>query len=189
MFSFDPFPTLETPRFVLRRIDVGDTEAMFRNHSNPEVVRYFGRPPDTEIKQTEQRLELIEDGIRNGTAIRWAITRKEDGALLGSTGFWKWNQPHLWAEIGYELDPAAWGSGVMTEALRVMLRYGYDTMGLHRAEANIAPENTGSRRVLEKLGFSREAILRENWFFDGRFGDTHTYGLLVQEFDRSRVEG
>jgi [ribosomal protein S5]-alanine N-acetyltransferase len=72
----------------------------------------------------------------------------------------------------------------MPEALRAMLRYGFDRMALHRVEANVDPENLASRRVLEKLGFVQEALVRENWYHERRYIDTAFYGLLQRDFDR-----
>lgn len=183
MISFDPFPTLETDRLVLRRIERSDLETMYRLQSDPEVVRYFGRDPHTRIEQTEEWLYKIESGLKDATSIRWGITLRGSPELIGSTGFWRWNQPHFHAEIGYELAHAHWGRGIMVEAIRKTLVFGFSTMNLHRVEANIDPDNQGSRRVLEKLGFQREAFMRENWFYQDRFTSTALYGLLKREFE------
>lgn len=184
MISFDPFPVLETPRLVLRQLVPSDAEAMFRTHSDPAVARYIGRDPDTDMEPTLRRLEQVFEAIRETTGIRWGITLRGDPTLMGTVGFWKWNKPHFYAELGYELNPAYWNKGYMTEAVGAALRFGFDHMELHRVEANIDPANTGSRRVLEKLGFTREALFRENWFHGGRFTDSAIYGLLSREFPR-----
>lgn len=70
----------------------------------------------------------------------------------------------------------------MTEAIRAALRFGFEHVGLHRVEANIDPDNIGSRRVVEKAGFTHEAMLRQNWFYAGRFTDSAIYGILKHEF-------
>ena len=89
-------------------------------------------------------------------------------------------KPHFRAEIGYDLAPAFWGQGVMPEAVGAVLTFGFTTMGLHSVEAQIDPENTGSRRVLEKLGFVQEAYFRENFYVaaEARFTDTAVFSLL-----------
>lgn len=180
---FEPFPILETPRLVLRKIEDSDLQTIFRLQSDPEITRYFGRPPHSRIEQSEELLYKINDGLKNGTSIRWAITLRPSLAMIGSTGFWRWNQPHRNAEIGYELDAAHWGKGIMVEAIRPTLAFGFRAMNLHRVEANIDPDNLGSRRVLEKLGFQQEARIRENWFDGSRFTDTVHFGLLENELD------
>ncbi len=182
MVSFHPFPTLETPRLVLRELVPADIETIFQIQSNPEVVRYFGRPAHATIAETEKLVGLVFDAVRDTTGIRWGLSLRDGGALAGTVGFWRWNKQHRFAELGYEMAPPFWGRGLMVEALRPVLRYGFKQMDLHRAEAVIDPENKASRRVLEKLGFKRDALMRENWFYDGKFTDSAVYGLLEQEF-------
>jgi [ribosomal protein S5]-alanine N-acetyltransferase len=181
MISFDPFPTLETPRLVLRELVPSDVETIFRIQSNPEVVRYFGRPAHSTLAETEKLLGLVFDGQRDVTGVRWGLSLRDSGALAGTCGFWRWNKQHRFAEIGYEMAPAYWGRGLMVEALGPILRYGFTKMELHRVEAIIDPANQASRRVLEKLGFKRDALLRENWLFEGKFTDSAIYGLLENE--------
>jgi ribosomal-protein-alanine N-acetyltransferase len=134
------------------------------------------------MADADARIADTTAGVRENTAISWGITLRDGGALAGTAGLWRWNQPHRWAEIGYDLLPEHWGRGLMTEALRPILRFGFEAMDLHRIEANIDPDNRASRRVLERLGFVREAHLRENWLYDGRFTDSAIYGLLRREF-------
>ncbi|MGK4009172.1 GNAT family protein [Sorangium sp. So ce1036] len=178
MVSFDPFPVLSTPRLRLRAIEPGDAERILRIQSDPEVTRYFGRAPFSALAEAEQRIAVVLEGVRENTSIRWGITLKESHELLGTAGFWRWNKPHRWAEIGFELLPAFWNRGIMTEALRAMLSFGFDVMGLHRVEAQLDPENRACMRVLERLGFAREGLLRQNWWYDGKCTDTAVYGLL-----------
>ena len=182
MISFDPFPVLETPRLVLRQIVDADAEALFRISSDPEVMRYYGRAPEQSIDETMQRIEKITASIREFTSIRWALTLRESGELIGGAGFWRWNKQHFLAEIGYELLPAHWGRGLMTEALRPIFRFGFEAMELHRVEANIHPANRASARVLERLGFVQEGLLREAFCQDGLFTDNAVYGLLQRDF-------
>ncbi|AGP42249.1 GNAT family N-acetyltransferase [Sorangium cellulosum] len=181
MASFDPFPVLTTPRLTLRSIAPSDAERIFRIQSDPEVVRYFGRAPDGSLADAERRIATIMAGVQENTSIRWGITLKESGELVGTGGFWRWNKPHRWAEIGYDLLPAFWNRGIMTEALRALIRFGFASMELHRVEAQIDPENRASARVLERLGFALEGRQRQNWYYDGRYTDTAVYGLLRGE--------
>jgi ribosomal-protein-alanine N-acetyltransferase len=89
---------------------------------------------------------------------------------------------HRRAEIGYDLLPALWGRGVMHEALRAILRFGFTEMELHSTEAQIDPANARSRRVLERLGFKQDGLIRENFLAHGKFFDTATFTLLAREF-------
>ncbi|WP_437734139.1 GNAT family N-acetyltransferase [Sorangium sp. So ce1335] len=188
MALFDPFPVLTTPRLRLRALGPGDAERVFRLRSDPEVTRYLGRAPDSSLADAEQHLAVIREGIRTDAAIYWGITRKESGELVGTGGFWRWNKPHRWAEIGYGLLPELWGQGIMTEALGAMLPFGFESMDLHRVEAQLDPENRASARLLERLGFAREGQQRQNWYHEGRFTDTAVYGLLRGELKRGELK-
>lgn len=188
MHSFDPFPVLETPRLILRQLLPADVDIILRNSSEPEVNRYLGRDLETSLESAQKRLQIVFDSIREHSGIRWGIQRRDDSELMGTVGFWKWNKQHYYAEIGYEIGPAFWNKGYMTEAIRAALRFGFEHMELHRVEANIDPDNRGSRRVAEKAGFRLEAMLRENWFYAGQFTSSAIYGILKREFEESERE-
>jgi len=175
---FDPFPVLRTDRLVLRAIGPSDVDVMVRLHADPAVLRYLGRPARTR-DQVVARIADEVAMVARGEAIRWAFDL--DGAMVGSGGFWRWNPAHHLAEIGYDLLPEQWGRGLVVEALRPILRYGFEHLGLHRVEANIDPANAASARVLDKLGFVREGTQRENWFYAGAYTDTGVYGLLASD--------
>jgi ribosomal-protein-alanine N-acetyltransferase len=114
--------------------------------------------------------------------IRWAIELKGcPGEYVGSCGFELWHRPWRYAEIGYELAPEHWGRGIMPQALRVMIRYGIESMHLHRVEAQVSPENIASQRVLAKVGFKREGFLRERGFWNLAHHDLLLFALLASE--------
>lgn len=177
MAIFDPFPTLTTARLLLRRIVPTDAEALFQIETEPLVTKYIGRDPFTRA-QSEQRLKELDMAIDAGSAIRWAMVPREGAEPVGTCGLWRWDQTHRHAELGYELVPALWGRGYMTEALATVLDYAFPHMNLHRVEANVDPDNHASRRVLEKLGFLHEATLRQNWCHRQVFMDSAIFGLL-----------
>ena len=178
--TFIAFPTLETERFVLRAVTLDDASDMFRIMSDPRVMRYFGIEPMTSHDQAIERARDIQAAFAEQNGVRWAITRREDGQFIGTCGFWRLIKEHFRAEIGYELAPAFWGQGVMTEAVGAILTFGFTRMGLHSVEAQIDPDNTGSRRVLEKLGFVQEGYFRENYYqpSENDFSDTAVFSLL-----------
>ncbi|NIW38715.1 MAG: GNAT family N-acetyltransferase, partial [Gemmatimonadetes bacterium] len=85
------------------------------------------------------------------------------------------------AEIGYDLAHRHWGRGLMTEALRPMLRFGFEEMDLHRIEAGVTVGNEASARVLEKLGFREEGLLRRGGYWKGAYHDLRGFGLLRRD--------
>ena len=107
---------------------------------------------------------------------RWVIVRKADVQAIGTCGFHRWNKQHRRAEIGYDLARSAWRQGFMTEALTAVLEHGFAWMQLNRIEGLVHTENEASIRLLERLGFQKEGLLRQYF----RQGDNyHDHWLLA----------
>lgn len=176
--NFTPFPILETERLILRRVDNTDVNEIFALRSNPDTMKYIPRPL---VKTTEDALEhiaMMEGKIENNEGINWAITVKGNPKLIGVIGHYRIKPEDYRAEIGYMLLPEFNGKGIISEAVKEVVVYGFKIMKLHSIEAIIAPENYASARVLEKNGFIKEAHLKENQFYEGRFLDTVIYSIL-----------
>lgn len=179
--AFAAFPVLATERLVLRALRPDDAPAVFAIMADPRVVRYFGSPPMASLADAERRVAGCAQDFQAQSGVRWAITWRSDGRLLGSGGFWRLVRPHFRAEVGYELSADWWGRGIMPEALAAILDFGFGPMGLHSVEAQIDPANAASRRVLEKLGFVQEGYFRESYYDPNarRFTDTAVFSLLA----------
>lgn len=115
----------------------------------------------------------------NKTDLGWGITFKNQNHLIGSIGLHHIEADNFRAEIGYMLLPEYWNKGLMSEAIKVVLDYGFNQMNLHSLEAQRNPDNTRSAALLKKMGFQREAYFKENYFYDGKFLDTEVYSLLT----------
>lgn len=178
IINFNPFPNLETDRLLLRRVDENDVNEIFALRSNPETMKYIPRPL---VKTTEDALEhiaMIDSKIESNEGINWAITLKDNPKLIGLIGHYRIRPEHFRAEIGYMLLPEFNGKGIISEAVKEVVNYGFKIMKLHSIEAVLDPENFGSEKVLEKNGFIKEAHLKENEFFEGRFLDSVIYSIL-----------
>jgi ribosomal-protein-alanine N-acetyltransferase len=175
---FEPFPRIETPRLVLRAPTLDDVEVMFQIASDPRVARY-GAPAPATREATRARLEKNLEALRTGASIRWMMIARDGGEYLGSVCLWAWDQAHFRAEVGYELAPSHWGRGLVVEAMTPVIRFGWEQMKLHSLEGKVHPDNQGSIRVLEKLGFEKEGYFRENYFNGQGFEDTAVYSLLA----------
>ncbi|RZJ30281.1 MAG: N-acetyltransferase [Flavobacterium sp.] len=176
--NFDPFPVLETSRLLLRRMTADDAHEIFRMRSNPETMKYIPRPLAQTVDDALAHIEMIESKIEANEGINWAITVKDKPELIGIIGNFRIEPENYRAEIGYMLLPEYHGKGIVSEAIERVVRYGFDEMKLHSIEAIIDPENTASEKALQKNGFVKEAHLRENAFYDGKFIDTVIYSIL-----------
>lgn len=178
-FNFTPFPIIETERLLLRQITNNDVKEVFELRSNPETMKYIPRPL---VKTTEDALEhiaMIEEKIVSNKGINWGITLKGSSKLLGIIGFYRMQPENYRAEIGYMLLPDFHGKGIVPEALKRLINYGFDNLKLHSIEAVIDPENTASEKVLQNCGFTKEAHLKECEFFEGNFLDKVIYSLIA----------
>lgn len=173
---FNPFPELQTSRLQLRALDASDVPVVFGLYSDPRIMRYRGAPVFTQPAEAQALINQWNDAFEKQQGVRWGLVLLENNTLIGTAGFTKLNAMNFRAEIGYELHPACWNRGLMTEALKAITTWGIKNPGLHTIEANIAPENVASKRVLEKLGFEREALFRENYFYEG-WWDSAIYTL------------
>lgn len=176
---FDVFPVLQTERLILREIQYADVPDIFRLFSNPEVTRFHGTSTFMEEKQAIDFVDFVQSRYREKTGIRWAITLKDTGDFIGTVGLNSILQHRT--VIGYDLAESCWGRGYMPEAVQAMLEYAF-SIGLYRAQAMVIPGNHASVRVLEKLGFREEGLLRSWYYWEGRYWDMMSFSLLKPEF-------
>ena len=176
--NFSPFPNLETERLILRRVNATDIKQIFALRSNPETMKYIPRPLLKTAEDAMEHIAMINTKIETNEGINWAITLKGNPKLIGVIGHYRIKPEHYRAEIGYMLLPEYHGKGIVSEAVKEAVNYGFSVMKLHSIEAILDPENHGSAKVLEKNGFVKEAHLKENEFFEGRFLDTVIYSIL-----------
>lgn len=180
--SFLPFPKLETERLLLRRITNDDVNEIFELRSNPKIMQYIPRPLVKTKEEALTHIAMIDEKINANEGINWAITLKNSSKLIGIIGHFRIRPEHFRSEIGYMLLPEFQGRGIISEAVKEVVNYGFDVMQLHSIEAIIDPENLASEKVLQKNGFTKEAHLKENEYYEGQFLDTVIYSILNQHY-------
>jgi len=173
---------LNSARLRLRMLRASDVDALFALHSDPRVMRYWSTPAYTDVAQAQALFEKTDRGVRCGEFLYWAITVRGRDQLIGGCTLFSINATHARAEIGYALASDCWGRGYAQEALRAVLDHAFGVLRLHRIEADVDPRNAGSRRLLERLGFKHEGLLRERWRVAGEISDSAIYGLLADDY-------
>ena len=152
---------IETHRLILRPFRMEDAEDMFGNWtSDPEVTRFLTWPTHSSIEATRWVLSDWMPRYESGDYFNWAIEWKETGGVIGSIAVVKLDEEKESAEIGYCLGQAFWGRGIMPEALRAVMDYLFDTVGVHRIAASHDARNPKSGRVMVKAGMKKEGVLR-----------------------------
>jgi ribosomal-protein-alanine N-acetyltransferase len=171
-------PVLESDRLLLRTMALDDTAFVFKHFGDPDVHRYL---VDEEPVTNEDGAKEIVEWASNPQDIsctRWVIRLKETDQPVGTCGFHNWDQTNNRVEIGYDLAKSHWRQGISHEALGVMIASGYERMGINRIEAFVHLENVGSYRLLKKLGFHLEGIVRDKHLFRGEYYDHYCFSLL-----------
>lgn len=172
------FPIIETKRLILREVTTDDANDMLTYLSDENVVKPMGLEPFQTVEDVWDEISWYKSIYEEGTGIRWGITLKDSGKVIGSCGFLNKLTKHYRTEIGYELSKDYWGIGVASEALKAVVKYGYDHLQLERIEALIEPTNIPSQRLVEKQGFIREGLLRHYEYTRGKFDDLYMYSIL-----------
>jgi RimJ/RimL family protein N-acetyltransferase len=157
--------------------------AVFAYATDAEWARYLPVPQPYTARDAEVFVasQLLLDHAQHAT---WAIECQ--GVLIGGVNIRFFGNHHI-GELGYGLAPAHWGQGFITEAAAAVVQAAFDTYPqLHRVRASADPRNTGSLRVMEKLGMQREAHLRQNRLHRGEWVDEAWCGLLRSEWNTRR---
>lgn len=175
---FARLPVLETDRLLLRRMTMADAQDVFAYSCDPEVSRHVLWEAHRFIGESRAYLRYIQRQYRNNEPSSWGIELKESGRLIGTIGYMWWDRENRSAEVGYSLARAQWNKGLMTEAMRVIIRFGFEEMGLNRIEAQHETSNPASGRVMEKVGMCLEGILRQRLYNKGRYVDVALYSIL-----------
>jgi len=178
----DDLPMLEGASIRLRgfrEADLGDFYAM---HSDPVVNRYWSFPAWTDPSQARDYFASAIGGRDAGRMLCWAIAERDSDRLIGGTTLFAINREQGRAEVGYALRASHWGRGLAREALRLVLGHAFDTLMLRRIEADIDPRNAASCRLVERMGFVREGLLRGRWEVGGEVSDSALYGLLATDW-------
>lgn len=176
--GLDELPTLSAGRIALRMLtpaDAGDVYAVF---SDPRVMRYWSSPPMTDPEQAAGYIEHIGAWFARRGGMQWGIVERDHDRVIGTTTLCAFSLEHRRCEIGYALAADHWHRGLAGEALGAVLDFAFDTLGFERIEADIDPRNAPSIRLVERLGFQREGLLRCRWRIAGEVQDSVLYGLL-----------
>ncbi len=155
-----PVPEIfTTPRLILRRSRLEDTEAIFEYASDPQVIHYMDYRPRTDINDVMKSIKNHPLLWNQGKEFTWIITVKPDDRAIGTIACCI--EGHM-ADFGYLLNRKYWGNGYATEAGNTVVNCLMSIPEIYRVWATCDTENLASARVLEKIGSVREGILRSH---------------------------
>lgn len=170
---------LKTRRLLLRPFQESDAADLYEYAKDPRVGPIAGWPVHTSVENSREIIRTVFAAPNT-----FAVAERETGKVIGSAGFTGRSRVEFPApndELGYALSPAFWGRGLMPEACRALLAYGFEEMGLDTIWCTHYEENHRSRRVIEKCGF--QYAFRE-WVEDDMGRHLVRFYLLTREMWR-----
>lgn len=179
-----PAYPIETERLYMRPFQQDDLEDLHKFYSLPDVARYLYWEAKT-LDETRQSLsiKIKNTGFREDNSVYLlAAVLKENNALIGEVMLFQRSIEHRQGEIGFVFNPQYHGRGYATEAARVLLNMGFEMFNFHRIFGRCDPRNTGSWKLMERLGMRKEAHFIHNEIFKGEWGDEFYYAILENEW-------
>ena len=142
---------IETNRLILREFNKDDSVHFYNLNSDPEVLKYTGDDPFSNIEDAEKFLVNYKDYQKNGFG-RWAVILKETNSFIGWSGL-KLNEENL-IDIGFRFFKKEWGKGYATESAKAVIKYGFESLNLNEIIGRASKDNIPSIKVLEKINMS-----------------------------------
>lgn len=164
---------------ILRPLRRQDAPALDRILRDGQATRFL----PARVRQEDGR-RFVTRVLRDqheGHGLAFAVFQSGTEEAIGQARLFNWSHPEHSAELGVWLRRSSWGQGFGTEAIRLLCRYGFRSMSLHRIEALVVDGNAGSRRALESAGFQLEGTERRSARVGARWADTWRFGLLRGE--------
>ena len=179
---FYAFPVLETERLILRQVIGKDVDQLFEILSDAEVAKFDYFYPVTSKEEVMKFINRYRQELEESEEITWGIIARNTNRLIGTCCIGDFDEGARRAEIGYDIAQVEWGKGYATEAIRAVLDFGFNVMDLNRIEATITPGNDSSVRVLRKLDFVQEGIVRERDLIKGKLEDGIIMAVLKRDY-------
>ncbi|MBB6453114.1 ribosomal-protein-alanine N-acetyltransferase [Salirhabdus euzebyi] len=178
------FPVLETERLRLMEIGENHIQAYFDIMSLDQVTQYYGMDSLENLEQAENIINSFLAGFETKRSMRWAIVLKENNTFIGTIGFNNLMIRNKRTEVGYEIHPNYWRNGYTSEALKEIINYGFEEFDLFRIAAVTYPENKPSWKMLEKIGFEKEGLLRGYLYQHNKSNDAFIFSLIRPDWKK-----
>ena len=175
---------LETPRLLLRPFTLEDGEDLYEYAKDPRVGPAAGWPVHSSVENSREIIRTVFSSPR-----AFAVVEEGSGKVIGSAGFVGTHREELPGpddELGYALHPGYWGRGLIPEAARELLRWGFEELGLRTIWCGHYEGNLKSRRVIEKCGLVYRFSQETDVPLMGERRLTHFFALTREEWDGLR---
>jgi len=169
--------TLKSNKLCLSVFNEGDLQNIYEGLSNADVIKYYGVSYNT-LESAKAQLHWFTNLQEQGEGIWWAVYSAKDNTFYGAIGLNNFSKQHLKVEIGFWLLPEFWGKGIVSEAIKLVSNYAFNSLNVNRIEAFVESENENSSKVLVKTGFNYEGTMVKCEIKKSKFIDIAIYALL-----------
>ncbi len=174
-------PTIESENIILRKIEEKDAVDLFKYYNNEQVYKHLDWNGPDSVEGAKKIIQIWNKGFEQGWIIRFAIAEKISDRIIGTIFLNEFEGKR--AEVGYELSEDYWRQGIMSEAMKKILDFGFIELDLIRIQALVCEENIACKHLLEKFNFLKEGYLRQYEYHSvsGKCKDMYLYSLLKEE--------
>jgi [ribosomal protein S5]-alanine N-acetyltransferase len=183
-FSLETFPILNTRRLDLIEIKQSHLGDLYKLFSDENVTKFYNLLPLKNQQEAQKSIEWFQNRFREKSGIRWGIALKGQQNIIVTVGFNIFIKLHR-ANIGYDLQTEHWNNGYITEALQAVISFGFSQLKINRIEAEVMQGNLISEKVLNKLNFKNEGVLRAWLFWNEKHYDMTMYSLLRADYEKT----
>lgn len=175
---------LESQRLILRPIALDDKEAIFAYRSDKETNQYQGWIPET-LDDVEEFIQKTSKQINEPeTWFQWVITEKENHRIVGDLGVHFFGSQNKQAEIGCTLNKAFQKKSYATEAVKRVMDYLFSELNKHRIITSIDPDNQNAIRLVERIGFRKEAHFVQSLWLNGKWVDDLIFAMTEEDWKK-----
>ncbi|QQE78342.1 GNAT family N-acetyltransferase [Alicyclobacillus sp. SO9] len=181
---FNEFPIIESETLVFRKIELTDLDDIFEIYSNERVFEFSGITAKQDKSMVERLILKFDDEFKHKTKLKWGVcTKGTNERLVGIVEAFDFNREIEQATIGYFFAESNWNKGFATGAVNLLISFLFHQMQVNRIQAEVAPENYASQKVLVKNGFLKEGTLRQAAVWSGKGKvDLEIYSILKLDY-------
>jgi len=173
---------IKSEHLILKEIPFEYKNRFFELFSDNEVLQFTDKKPTVHIDEAVLYLHEIHQRSANKSHIYLGIFDKSNHVLMGIVSLYHLDKKHKFGSLGILLDKKCWRKGIMSEALTEFLSFCFQNLEFHRIEAQTFVDNIPAVKFFEKLKFTNEGRLRENFLIQGKFEDSYLFSMLQSEF-------
>ncbi len=174
--------SLQSTNLNIRTLTKEDNSSLFNLYSNTEIQKYTDIDLLKSLGDTQKLVSYYNEEIDHQNLIFLGVFSRATKDFLGTISLFNIDHKHSFASLGFQLVKDYWGRGIMHESLEHFIKFVFEELSFHRIEAQTYTGNERSVNVLNRLGFTREGQLRQNFLIEGKYEDSYLYSILRTEF-------